>query len=390
MEESALDERNERAKIETLPERIAALPAELRRICERILYVDVATGYTEPPPSMEPWIAQYFGAIELVRRQTIIKVTNRLTLESALFNPIRARRPTRSSALTSGPERDAELERRIAQELAEHDIFHDPERMTTADVFGRIRGRYCISASNVAKYDGWHGLVIFDDPHPLHVGPEQLSDFLDVALRWIAAAHAQDPAAIYPIITWNCLPKSGATLMHGHMQIALARGMHYAKIEAWRRAAAHYRATSGAGYLDDFIALHSALDLAIPSGSATRAVAHLTPMRNREIVFADRAAGNGGPLPSLDDLAETIAVVLGHLITNQGTRAFNLAIALPPIGPSDEDWSEMPIIARIGDRGDPLTNRSDVGAMELFVAGCITADPFEVAASLRSTNTVTK
>jgi hypothetical protein len=44
----------------------------------------------------------------------------------------------------------------------------------------------------------------------------------------------------------------------------------------------------------------------------------------------------------------------------------------------------MPIIARIGDRGDPLTNRNDVGAMELFAAGCITADPFEVAAQLRA------
>jgi hypothetical protein len=368
--------------IETLPDRIAALPAELRHICERILYVDSTSGYTDPPPSMEPWIVQHFGAVEQVRRQTIIKVTNRLTLESALFNPIRARRPTRSSALASGPEHEAALERWIAQELAEHDIFHDPERTTTADLFGRIRGRYCISASNVAKYDGWHGLVIFDEPHPLRFGPEQLRDFLDVALRWIAAAHEYDPAAIYPIITWNCLPKSGATLMHGHMQIALARGMHYAKIEGWRRAAEQYRASFGAGYFDDFMALHTALDLAIPLGGATRAVAHLTPMRNREIVFAQQAAASDGALPELDQLAEMLAVVLRRLIDNLGMRTFNLAIALPPIGLSDQNWSEMPIVARIGDRGDPLTNRNDVGAMELFAAGSITADPFEVAAAL--------
>jgi len=369
--------------IETLPNRAAALPAELRQVCERILYIDRATGYTDPPPSMEPWIAQHFGASEVVRRQTIIKVTNRLTLESALFNPIRARRPTRSSGLDSGPEQDAELERRIAEELAQHDIFHDPERTTTADLFGRIRGRYCISASNVAKYDGWHGLVIFDDPHPLRFGPEQLRDFLDVARRWIAAAHAQDAAAIFPIITWNCLPKSGATLMHGHMQIALARGMHYAKIENWRRAAAHYRSTIGVSYFEDLIALHSALDLALPLGGTIRAFTHITPMRNREIVLTQQVTGTGGRLPELDELADALAIMLRRLIDNLGMRTFNLIIALPPIGAPEQDWSEMPIIARIGDRGDPLTNRNDVGAMELFAAGCITADPFEVAAAMK-------
>ena len=65
-------------------------------------------------------------------------------------------------------------------------------------------------------------------------------------------------------------------------------------------------------------------------------------------------------------------------------RAFNLAIALPPLGPTPEDWRDMPIVARIADRGDPLTTRGDLGAMELFAANVITADPFEVAAMLRS------
>ena len=370
--------------IDLLPERIAALPAELRQISERLFYVDTATGRTEPPPEMEPWIAEHFGAVEYVRTQTIVKVTNRLTLESALFNPIRARRPTRSSALGPSQDRDAALEQWIARELAEHDIFHDAERTTTADVFGRIRGRYCVSASNVAKYDGWHGLVIFDDPHPLHFGPAQLRDFLDVALRWIRAAHAHDPAAIYPIITWNCLPKSGATLMHGHMQIALARGMHYAKIEAWRRAAERYRAAAGASYLEDFLALHTALDLNIPTSTPTRAVAHLTPARNREIVFVHRAAQSEDGVPDLGELAEELGAVLRRMIDGMGMRAFNLAIALPPIGACTENWSDFAVIARLGDRGDPLTNRNDVGGMELFVATCITADPFEVATALRA------
>jgi hypothetical protein len=223
--------------------------------------------------------------------------------------------------------------------------------------------------------------VIFDEPHPLHFGPQQIDDYFSTALRWIAAAHAQDRAAIYPIITWNCLPKSGATLMHGHMQIALAHGMHYARAEAWRRAAETYRATSSRSYFDDLFAIHAALGLSIPSGGDLRIFAHLTPARNREIVcLAPGPMHDGAPNKHL---LEMIALILRRMIADLGTRAFNLALILPPIGPAAENWCNMPLVVRIGDRGNPLTDRSDVGAMELFVAGCITADPFEVAAALQ-------
>ncbi|MFL5801410.1 MAG: hypothetical protein ACJ8CR_06670, partial [Roseiflexaceae bacterium] len=295
---------------------------------------------------------------------------------------------------------DAALDARIATALAGGDIFRDPLRDTTADLFGRIRGQFCVSAANVAKYEGWHGLLIFDEPHPLRFDAARLRDYLDTALRWLAAAHAQDAQAIYPLIFWNCLPKSGATQMHGHMQLALARGMHYARVELWRRAAQAYRAEYGARYFDDLFAVHQALGLAIPRDAGTRAFAHLTPLRNREIVlFADhrppttdhrppttsspqRTTDNGQQ--TTDALADTLYAVLRNLIDVQGMRAFNLALALPPLGPSSEDWSDFPILARLGDRGDPLAASSDLGASEIYATGCVTVDPFEVAAQLRS------
>jgi hypothetical protein len=380
--------------IETIQARIADLPEQRRQVFERLFDVDVAIGRALPPPEMEPWVIQQFGALEPVREQTIVRIVNWLTLESALFNPLRARRPTQPGG------GDQALEEWIARELAEHDIFRDPERSTTADVFGRIHGQHCLTASNVAKYAGWHGLVIFDEPHPLRFGPAQLHDYLDVALRWLAAAHARDPQAIYPIITWNCLPKSGATLMHGHMQIALTRGMHYTHVERWRRAAETYRDRGGAGYFDDLFAIHAELELAIPLGAGVRAFAHLTPARNREIVLlAGQTGGSGGeqtsrqadkqidapsPLVRLSqDFTQALCQVLRRLIDEQGMRTFNLAIALPPLGPTPEDWRAMPIVARMADRGDPLTTRGDLGAMELFAATVITADPFEVAAMFR-------
>jgi len=381
--------------IERIQARVANLPEPRRQLFAQMFDVDVATGHALPPPEMEPWVIQQFGALEPVREQTIVKIVNRLTLESALFNPLRARRPTQPGG------GDQALEQSIARELAEYDIFRDTERDTTADVFGRIRGQHCMTASNVAKYAGWHGLVIFNEPHPLRFGIAQLRDYLNVALRWLTAAHSHDSQALYPIITWNCLPKSGATLMHGHLQIALTRSMHYTHIERWRRAAEAYRARTGASYFDDLFALHADLGLTIPLNAETRVFAHLTPVRNREIVLLSDAVRRGGegvkgrkgeaiapsplrPLALSDGFTHALYQVLRRLIDELGMRAFNLAIALPPLGATPEDWRDMPIIARIADRGDPLTTRGDLGAMELFAANVITADPFEVAASLKA------
>lgn len=352
-----------------LIERAAALPDDRAGAFARIFAVDRAVGRLELPATMEAWAERQFGALETVREQTVVTVLNRLTLEAALFNPLRARRP-------SGPiGDDTALERWIAEEL-EQDIFAEPLRDTSVDLFGRVRGRYAVSAANIAKSAALHGLVIFDEPHPLRFGRQQLRDYLAVAWRWIALAHAHDPQAIHPVIFWNCMPKSGASIMHGHMQVALAR-LPFARIELWRRAAALYRAEYGRVYLDDLADLHHALGLGLSAAPGVRAFVHLTPLRNREIVaLAD-------PGDDLAPLADTLCDLLRTLIDQQGMRSFNLLIALPSLEakPADRPW---PVIARLADRGAALTYRGDLGAIELFGSGCITIDPFDLAVQLQS------
>jgi hypothetical protein len=385
--------------ITTLPDRIAALPDDARQACQQIFHVATATGYADPPPPMYAWVERHFGSVAAVREQTIVRVVNKLTLEAALFNPLRARRPLGSSG------GDSALETRIGAALAGSDIFRDPERDTTADLFGRLRGQFCVTASNAAKCEGWHGLVIFDEPHPLRFDQARLRDYLDTALRWLAAAHAHDPAAIYPLIVWNCLPKSGATQMHGHMQLLLGRGMPYARPELWRRAAQTYRASYGVGYFGHLFATHRALGLALPRDDV-RAFAHLTPLRNREVVILadgwwggqrDKDTRIQGDLhvdgfslsPDLlvslsQKIADPLYAILRNLIDVQGVRAFNLGIAFPPLRADGADWDDAPIIVRAADRGDPLATSGDLGAIELYATGCITADPFEVAAALQN------
>lgn len=361
------------AMISMLPERIAALSGATHALCDRLFFVQRVEGATVIPEAMAPWVARNFGGVERVRRQTIVRVVNRFTLEGALFNPLRALRPAGAAVA------DADLDAWIASELEAVDLFARPLHDTTADLFGRIQGRFCVSASNIAKYDRWHGLVIFDEPHPLRFDRERLTDYLDVALRWIAAAHSQDAHAIYPMITWNCLPRSGATIAHGHMQMSLARDMHYSRIEAWRRAALHYGGAQR--YFSDLATVHAELDLSLPGVHEGWSFVHLTPLRNREAVVLSSAAPDDAMLA--ERLAVLLYPILRALIDDQGMRSFNLGIALPPIGAPVENWRGMPVIARIADRGPALSVRNDWGAMELYATGCITTDPFQIAALLR-------
>jgi hypothetical protein len=85
-------------------------------------------------------------------------------------------------------------------------------------------------------------------------------------------------------------------------------------------------------------------------------------------------------------VADGLANVLRGLIDGMQTRAFNMAIALPP-GLPEPGWEGFPTIIRIGDRGPALTTRNDVGAMEFYGTGVIAEDPFGVAERLRTAMT---
>jgi len=384
-----------------LPELVAALPAALRDRCNQLFLVERVQGQAIPPPPMHPWVEQHFGSVEAVTTQTIIKVTNRLTLETAVYNPLRARRPL-DSGRNSASSADAALEAAIAAYAGEQDTFRNPEQGTTADTFGRIRGAHCVSASNIAKYDGWHGLVIFNPFHPLTFTRAQLRDYFDVALRWLVAAHQTDPRARYPLITWNCLWKSGASITHGHLQMVLSQQAPFGKVEQQRRSRTEYQQRTGRDLSDDLYLLHEALGLAVTHSSDVRGYVTLTPIKDRELTLesatipalAQLQATGTPPVhgPPLDAAALSAALVplwdatytaLRHLIEQQGVRSFNLVAELPPLAPVTEAWGDARARVRVVDRGDPLSRMVNFGAMELYAGSIINTDPFALAAVLR-------
>jgi hypothetical protein len=359
---------NRTRSIIDIQDAIEALPADARAAAERIFTVSVTTGRLDPPAAMHPWITKLFGSVEAVRAQRIVRVTNQVTYEGALFNDLRALRPME---VRGGDDV------RAAIAAAANDPFDRPLQGTPADTFGRIKGEHGITASNVAKYDGYHGVLVFDEHDPLApVDAAKIRDHLTTCHRWGEAAQAEDPAARYLFVMWNCLWRAGGSIVHGHMQMTATRGAHYPKVELLRRQALGYEAAHGRDYFDDLWLVAEALGLGARIGEA-RAMASLTPIKEREMVIVGPAGADETTLA--DAIAKTVQTYRAA-----GVVAHNMAVYLPPLSPDGEDWRRFPPIARLVDRGDPANKTSDIGAMELYAASVIASDPFRLADALRS------
>ena len=348
-----------------LPDLVGALPEAERRLFDRLFRVTVSVGRLRPPAEMEPWIVKTFGALEPVLTQKIIRVTNLITLETTLYNELRARRPMEARAPADIL---AEIEKNAGDPLC-YPLTGTPE-----DIFGRVEGRFSVSASNVAKYDEFSGLVVFKEHNPLAIEAEKVVDYLDVAWRWLEAAHRTEPPARFPFILWNCLWKSGASLIHGHLQMVLARDLPYGKVEALRRTLIDYRTRFESGFLEDLYAVHQALGLNLPPRNGVRGLVYLTPIKEREVLlWADRPG-------------EALWFGLGRLleayVRDLGAQAFNVGVYLPPFGDRD-GWEEFPALVRVVDRGDPANRTADFAGMELYAASVVAADPFPVAQRLQ-------
>jgi galactose-1-phosphate uridylyltransferase len=355
-------------QIADLDELVRSLSVAERAVFERIFHLESSVGRLVVPPSMHTWVEERFGDVDRVTVQQVVKITNLITMDGALFNPLRGVRP-----LDLAIEQDA----LAAIEETRGGAFCHPETLTPEDILGdgdsgRVRGKHCITASNIAKYDGYHGLVIFDDHNPLNITTERVHDYIDTALRWAKRAHNADVKAKYFFLMWNCLWKGGASVVHGHIQVALGRGMHYARVEHWRRQALLYRLAHDSNYFDDLYQIHNALGLATTVGE-TRLIASLTPVKEKEILLISPTRWIHN-----EDFKNAIAFALHKAIHNLGVQSFNLVLFQRPLDSAVEDWEGFPAIVRIVDRGDLGVRTTDVGCMELYGSSVIATDPFAV------------
>src|SRR3972149_8989183 len=128
-------------------------PVEEQEVFSRIFRISKATGCLDHPKEMPPWLEKQFGSLEAITCQEIVKITNLVTFEATLFNRLRASRPI-------------DLKTRMNVEsliidTGKDDPLDNPTKHTPEDLFGRVEGKFSITASNVAKYDALHAIIIF-------------------------------------------------------------------------------------------------------------------------------------------------------------------------------------------------------------------------------------
>ena len=349
-----------------LPARLEALTGAARERADRLFDVRLLIGHTVPPPELEPWLATTFGSVEAVRDQAILKVTNRVTLEATLFAPLRSRRPV------DGPNAGRDLAAEIGATLG--DPFCHPETGTPADTFGRVRGARVVTGANAALADTHHAVLVFDAHDPLAFDAETIVDMLRTGREWAERARRDDPEAVNYLLIWNCLWRAGSSMIHGHAQALLGSGPHYAAIERLRRDAAGYRGD----LIEELIAVHRSVGLAVDVGGDVVLVSHLTPRKERELLLVGIPGMEETDAPFADAVARTLIAYRDRI----GVRSFNLALWRPPLA-NAEGWEAIPPIVRLVDRGEPFVRPSDIGAMELYGTPIVGSDPYDLIEALR-------
>lgn len=337
-----------------LPKVLDDLSEKEKILFDRIYDFYVKTGKLKLPESLKCWTNQKFGNC---KNQKIIRITNKLTFESTLFNELRAKRP---------------IEARVSEDLDEiiekskGGTFCNPLEKTPSDVFGRIKGKSCITASNIAKYDYLHAVIVFKDHNPFVKDAKKIRDFLEVALKWFEKANEYDKNAVYPFFMWNCLWKAGASLIHGHAQILISE-KPYGRQAFLNYVRKNYYLTYKKEYFEDIYKIHKSLGLVL-NYNKVKILAYLTPIKEKELLLLSE---------DFLELAKPISMIL-KCYYNLGVRSFNLAIFMPPLNSKDI------FLVRIVDRGDPLERTSDIGGMELYAGTSVVAsDPFILIEKLK-------
>jgi hypothetical protein len=346
--------------------KIGKLDISAREKFSRIYSVDITSGELLVPEAMKDWIRSTFGNVSEVERQELVKIVNKITGEGSIFNELRTKRPVLKDISFGGLKDEVES--------CPGDYFSNPLTHTPEDVFGRIRGKYCITASNIAKYDAFHGLIIFNEHNPLCFSKDRILDYLETAAAYFKKANETNPDAIYPFFAWNSLWRAGASIIHGHAQLVLSQKSSYSKIDLFRRQVLEYENVYLSNYFDDTYIVHKQLGLGMEYGK-TKIMVKLTPIKNNEVLIVSKDYDEG--------MAKAINLVLMSFKNKLGVSSFNLVIYLPPLSKTKETWSHIPYLVRIVDRGNLSNKTSDIGSMELYAQSVVESNPYNVIEALR-------
>ncbi len=327
---------------------VRKLPKKDRELFNRFYSTKTFTGRLKITDGIREFTKSKFGSVKKVENQKIISLNNNFTAEGSLFNKLRSSRPMKKVKINLDElEKDKEC------------LFCKPLEKTPQDVFGRVEGKYCITAGNIAKYDYFHSLIIFNEHNPLKIKKHWLKDYLETAEKWFKKVKEADKESKYDFLMWNHLWKAGASIVHGHMQVTSSK-QKYARIKREEEIVRNYKKNYKSNYFKDLFRIHNKLGLGKKIGK-TRILFYLTPIKEKEIFMISEEK-------RFPNMYEVIYKVLQNYF-KLGVQSFNFSLYKVK-----DYW-----VARIVDRGHLENRNSDMGAMELYGNSVVASDPFKLA-----------
>jgi len=307
--------------------------------------------------------------IKMVPHQNVMQITNRLTKETTMYNPLRALRPGSQAKQTD------EYAKQIINKTRNGCDFCEAEKYTAMEVWGRIRSAHSMSAANVFKTSGpFSGLIISNNHNVLNLTLEELQDMFNTARDWFYQVNDLNPKLKSPMMIWDTLPKGGASQIHPHFQVWLNQdflGQHRINLDASQQ----YLSLTGRDYWTDMVQMHMDLGLAVREGDAV-AMVPLTSHKDHEVMIIAKYVDT--------DFVFLLHAVLTMYKQELGVYCTSLGMSWPPIPPTPSN-KVLPAIARIASRGDCSNIASDVSSLELFSFFVINVDPIRTIRTLRST-----
>ena len=233
---------------------------------------------------------------------------------------------------------------------------------------GRVRRGECILFPNMFPLASHHAAATLCSAHFLDLQqftPGMVSDALAAAREFLGLVRRHDPDARYPMLHWNHLPPSAASVVHPHIQVlADLRPTSYQ--EALLRASREYHRRTGRGFWPDLVAAERRVgERYIGENGAVAAIASFSPQGNREVQIIFKRAASLADLED-EEIAGFAAAAVRLLAAYKqaGVNSFNLSSFSAPMDEAPEHYAlHAKLISR------PVLQpfyRNDTGILERF------------------------
>lgn len=245
--------------------------------------------------------------------------------------------------------------------------------------------RVGVSSANAFPVANLHGLV-FSGKHSIaRLTRQDFRQMTKAAERWFeaaanaAGADAKKKKELFRVITMDSSPSGGASQIHPHMQMFVFERSWPARWTQIFEGAANFEQKTGGekDFFQRLINVHLMLGLGVEQSQGVFVFAHLTPIKNGEIMVID-ASDSYSSSSTTSTFFDAVFQVLKFL-QSRGKYSFSLGIAMS----RERGYGGTPLVARIVPRSPVDESYNDVSSFDLYLKSVISEDPFAVAKYLK-------